>query len=100
MSLLTKLNGTINTIWTLGKAGVQFAINGTAATADRTFTLPNADCAVHKNNSTAADPTVTDDSNSQYSANSIWINSTTSQAFICVDPSVGAAVWLKIGPSS
>lgn len=39
------------------------------------------------------DPTVTDDSNSGYSVGSRWINLTLDKFFMCVDASVGAAVW-------
>lgn len=49
------------------------------------------------NNYTATvDPTVNDDSTDGYSAGSIWYNSTgTGEAFLCVDPSAGAAKWIK-----
>lgn len=101
MSGLTKLAGAINKIWTLGLAGGQFSLNGSAATANRVFTLPDADCAVHKNNlSATTDPGVGDDVNDVYSVGSVWINATTEAAFICVDNSVGAAVWIKTGPST
>ncbi len=39
------------------------------------------------------DPTATDDSNSGYQESDTWVNTTTDKAFICVDSSVGAAVW-------
>ena len=38
-------------------------------------------------------PTVTDDSDSGYEVNSPWTNITLDSYFICVDASVGAAVW-------
>ena len=45
------------------------------------------------------DPTVTDDSNAGYSVNSKWINITTDIAYICIDASVGAAIWKIITPT-
>ncbi len=47
-----------------------------------------------KQNFTATSaPIVTDDSNSGYSVGSLWINTNTQAAYVCVDASVGAAVW-------
>lgn len=48
------------------------------------------------NYSATVDPTVNDDSGDGYSAGSVWYNSTgTGEAFLCVNASVGAAVWIK-----
>ncbi len=44
-------------------------------------------------NQAAVDPLVTDDSNSGYSIESRWFNTTANTEFVCVDSSVGAAVW-------
>ena len=38
-------------------------------------------------------PTVTDDSDSGYKAGSVGYNSNNSRAYVCSDPTVGAAVW-------
>jgi hypothetical protein len=38
-------------------------------------------------------PTVTDDEDAGYSFGSCWVNTTTDKAYICTDPSIGAAVW-------
>lgn len=47
-----------------------------------------------KNNLTATtDPTVNDDSSAGYGPLSCWVNLTSDKAFVCVDDSVGAAVW-------
>lgn len=43
------------------------------------------------------DPTVNDDSTLDYDEGSLWINTTTNRAYICVDPGAGAAIW---SPSS
>ena len=42
-----------------------------------------------------ADPIVTDDSGSGYAVGSLWVNTATGNVFVCVDASVGAAVWVK-----
>lgn len=50
--------------------------------------------AVFQNNLNAAvDPIVTDDSASGYAVGSRWFNTTADSEFICLDASVGAAVW-------
>jgi len=47
---------------------------------------------LNKYDATAA-PAVTDDSGDGYSVGSIWVDVTGDAAYICVDASVGAAVW-------
>jgi hypothetical protein len=47
---------------------------------------------LNKLDATAA-PAVTDDSGDGYSVGSIWVDVTGDDAYICVDASVGAAVW-------
>ena len=100
MGILENINGTIKRIWTLGLAGVQFSLDGSAATANRSFTLPDSDCAVYKNNFTGSDPTTGDDSSGGYQIGSIWVNTSNNQSFLCVDASVGVASWIKTGPST
>lgn len=52
---------------------------------------------IQKNNfSASVAPTVTDDSSAGYSVGSIWIDTTADELYICVDSTVGSAVW-KIG---
>ena len=46
-----------------------------------------------KYNSTNRDPTLTDDSSGRYTRCSLWVNTIDNAAFICVDESVGSAVW-------
>ena len=41
-------------------------------------------------------PTVNDDSDDGYSVNSIWTDITNDKSYICVDSTVGAAVWIEI----
>jgi len=52
-----------------------------------------------KNNTAAADPTVNDDNTAGYELGSMWINTTTDNAFICVDATTAAAVWIGVGVS-
>ena len=42
------------------------------------------------------DPAVTDDNTKGFRIRSVWINTTTPKAFICLDASTGAAVWTEI----
>lgn len=50
--------------------------------------------------SASADPTVNDDSNDGYAVGSYWVNTTTDKAFICLDATVGAAVWELLTPEA
>ncbi len=47
-----------------------------------------------------ADPTATDDSSEGYSEGSIWTNVTSDTAFICVDSTEDAAVWVNMTESA
>lgn len=48
------------------------------------------------NNFTATtDPTVNDDSDDGYTVGSRWVNLTLDESYICVDATVGAAVWIN-----
>jgi hypothetical protein len=46
-----------------------------------------------RNFAATVDPTVTDDSTSEYAVGSIWHNNATGQIWFCFDASVGAALW-------
>lgn len=50
---------------------------------------------VLNNTSAVTDPTPNDDASLNYDRGSIWINISTNVVFICVDNSVGAAVWVS-----
>jgi uncharacterized protein YjbI with pentapeptide repeats len=47
------------------------------------------------NFSATANPVAGDDNLDGYSVGSLWVNTTTDAAFICVDSSTGAAVWVS-----
>jgi len=55
--------------------------------------------AIHKINGTAA-PTVNEDSGDGYGVGSIWLDTTNDKAYICVDATVAAAIWLTIGTAT
>jgi len=50
------------------------------------------------NDSAAAAPTVNDDADAGYRVKSMWIDTTNDSAYICVDATNGAAVWVPAGP--
>jgi hypothetical protein len=57
----------------------------------------DSDHAEYHNLSAVVDPAVTDDSaTGGYEVGSQWFNTVTKTGFMCVDASVGAAVWKKI----
>lgn len=59
--------------------------------------LPVANGGVAGINNTSAitDPTINEDSGDGYVVGSIWVNVTGDKVFICVDSTVGAAVWQR-----
>jgi hypothetical protein len=44
-----------------------------------------------------SDPTTSEDIDSGYQINSIWVNTSDNGIFLCVDNSAGAAVWTELG---
>jgi hypothetical protein len=51
--------------------------------------------AVKDNRTATTDPGATDDSGSDYEVGSHWINVTLDKAFVCVDDTAAAAVWIE-----
>lgn len=45
------------------------------------------------NHTATVAPTVNDDAADGYQVGSIWVDTTADEAYICVDSSIGAAVW-------
>lgn len=77
------------------------AQGGTAAnTAAAARTSLGIDAIATKlsNLSAAVAPTVNEDSGDGYGIGSFWLDTTADDAYICLDDSVGAAVWKKITP--
>lgn len=48
------------------------------------------------NHAAVAAPGANDDENDGYQAGSLWIDTVADDAYICVDPAAGAAVWLQL----
>ena len=65
--------------------------------ASKTTPQQIVDAIARKQNLAAAvAPTVNDDSSAGYSVGSWWIDTTADRAYVCVDASVGAAVWISV----
>jgi hypothetical protein len=52
------------------------------------------------NNFNGGQPTVTNDSNEGYAQGSLWLNTGRRVTYICLDATVGAAVWYPIGTTT
>lgn len=55
---------------------------------------------VRHNDSATTDPTSTDDGSKGYGVQSAWTNVTDDKHWICVDATVGAAIWINVSTSS
>ena len=61
--------------------------------------LAELDAAIKKNEyAKAAAPGVGDDSGDGYTVGSVWLDTTNDDAYICLDATVGSAVWKKTTP--
>ncbi len=71
---------------------------GLVATATtRVLSMPNADVQLLKHNlSATTDPGVTDDSDSFYGVGSMWANLALDIVWVCIDATVGAAIWVRL----
>jgi hypothetical protein len=77
-----------------GSAGNSPAIN--LQTSVSGYLLPINGGTGGKSNVTAtSNPTITDDGNAGYAPGSIWLNTSTSRIFICVNNTSSAAVWFE-----
>jgi hypothetical protein len=78
-------------------AKVKFDATSIPTATTITITLPNSSYRMCRQylNATLA-PTTSDDSADGYSVGSLWINTTTDNIYICVDSTVGAAIWKQI----
>lgn len=50
------------------------------------------------NFSASTDPTINEDANDGYVVGSRWVNTTTDLYFVCVDSTIGAAIWARYQP--
>lgn len=85
---------TLTTALTVGNGGTGATTSSGARTS-----LGIDDIATKKSNlSASVAPTVNEDSDDGYDVGSFWLDTTADDAYICLDATVGAAVWKKITP--
>ena len=95
----------VNTTLTIGELG-SVALLDTGTAGDEIRTNSQNDLVYNpliKNNLTAiADPDITNDSSEGYEVGSLWLNTTSSplEISMCLDDSVGAAIWKVISLDS
>jgi hypothetical protein len=75
------------------KIGLTTSVSGVLPVANGGF------AAIHKINGTTA-PTANEDSDDGYGVGSHWLDTTNDKAYVCVDSTVGAAVWVYVGNSA
>ena len=69
----------------------------TASLIKRAFEQIDTETNIAKSNFVAtAAPTANDDTGDGYTVGSWWVNTTSDEAYLCVDATAGAAVWTKI----
>lgn len=66
-------------------------------TADLTRTGAGTYAGLKSNLAAIVAPTVTDDSSADYAVGSRWVDVAADRSWLCVDATVGAAVWLELG---
>ena len=71
-------------------ANVNIVANNMATITDAANNIPKA------NRNATTNPGVGDDTGDGYSPGSLWINVTTDAGFLCMDATLGAAIWLQI----
>lgn len=59
---------------------------------------PSPSGALKNKYSATVDPTVNDDADDSYDVGSSWVNTNTERAYVCLDTTVGAAVWKEVTP--
>jgi hypothetical protein len=77
-------------------AGNTITLSVTNATTARTALGIDPAATLKSNLSAAAAPTVNDDSGDGYAPGSLWLDLTADEAYICLDSTLGAAVWKQI----
>lgn len=71
--------------------GTNYETQGDAFRIDDVYQFDFPDPPDHTD---TVDPTVNDDSGDGYAIWSTWLNSVSGDEFVCIDPSVGVAVWM------
>lgn len=61
----------------------------------RVLQMPDSNVTLHKDNIVAGMPTAGDDSDDGYSQGSRWLDTDTNKEYVCLDATVGAAVWVE-----
>lgn len=84
--------------YTVGSMWVNAATGGTFICVDASigaaiWNQTSGSAGTLNNISATIDPTATDDYSAGYSTGSIWVNTVSAQTYLCVDPTIGAAVW-------
>lgn len=104
---ITSLNGLSGPTITFsgGTTGLSFVPGGTTIALSGTLVIANGgtgattvagiltNIGIAKQNATNGAPTVNDDSGDGYSPCSLWVDTGGSKAYICIDATLGAAVW-------
>ncbi len=89
--------GKINcpTAFNVGAAGVLRLLVSSCAGVETVNAAANVRVTKAKRNNYAAatNPAITDDANDGYDVGSVWINTTADLMYVCVDATVGAAIW-------
>lgn len=85
-------NGAVTGSITVG-ANVTLDLRGTKFNQANLTLDPTAAVILDNNYIATTNPGVSDDESQGWQVGSQWINTTTSTAFVCVDNSVGAAIW-------
>lgn len=88
----------ISSLWINTSTGRVFrATDVSTGAAVWSTSIPRGGMEARNNLSAVVDPAVTDDSNSEYSIGSVWVNTAVSppRVFVNTDASVGAALWIQ-----
>jgi hypothetical protein len=75
---------------------ITLTVNAVALTEEQSKAYIGYD-RIKVNNEAAVGPTVNEDADAGYRVGSTWINTTADTAYVCVDATNNAAVWLPIG---
>lgn len=86
------ISSTLDTVFTGLTSGDYLKYDGNVWTNIDSTQLKN-DLSIKKSNTSASNPTVNDDDTQGYEPFSEWLNTSTTEKWVCLDNSTGAAVW-------